>query len=382
VLLAVPAHLALWLAWPAARRRWGPVLVGIALFVWARAFGVYVDHPAGAVVVLGLGIVGLQVAARAGSDETGSAFARSFAALAFAATWWIVAVTALDDGWRDALLPGALALAAGWIGVQAGARYRAAGHLVVRVWAWAALLVVGLAAMPSSEWHGVVALVAGTALLLASVRRDVSLWWWEGSAWIVVGSLLLARGDAPTAGLCAVGALFALRYVVRARPMDLVAAALALDVALLVELSTARVTEPLAYVAPVGLSVLLVAQRLRATLDPRWIAVLRYGAAGSIHVTAFATFLDDPRRTLAMVTACLVSVGAGALLRVQPLTFLGAGFLAATLGVNAIRYGLAHSGFWAVSLTALGLAVLLAMVVVTVGGRRRPIWPAPGDRYR
>jgi fluoride ion exporter CrcB/FEX len=176
-------------------------------------------------------------------------------------------------------------------------------------------------------------------------------------------------GD-PLLGLVPAAVYSLLRFVFRGRTVDLLAGALALDVALCIQLARSSVVEPVAYVGTVGLTILVLAHLLRRTLDRDWALVLRYGACGAIHLTAFATWIDDPHRTLAMIVLCLVGAAAGALLRVRPYLFLGSAFLLATLAVNLVRFGLEHNEFWAFYLSALGLIVLAVMVVRSTARER------------
>jgi hypothetical protein len=236
---------------------------------------------------------------------------------------------------------------------------------------WAAVLAWGPARAPKVQT--IVALVATIAAGLLAPTASLPL------VWVVLGFALarhfhpslaipaivvaaLVPGD-PLLGLVPAATYSLLRFVFRGRTLDLLAGALALDVALCIELARSSVVEPVAYVGTIGLTILVVAHLLRRTLDRDWAIVLRYGACGAIHLTAFATWIDDPHRTLAMVVLCLGCVAAGAVLRVRPYLFLGSAFLLATLAVNLIRFGLEHSEFWAFYLSALGLLVLAVMVV-------------------
>ncbi len=236
---------------------------------------------------------------------------------------------------------------------------------------WAAVIAWGPSRAPRVQ--AVLAVVATLVATVLAPATDLSMVWVAlGLAlghrihpWLALAAIAIAGlvpGNA-IPWLVAAGALHLLRFVSRGRTVDLLAGAVALDVALCTQLARSAVVEPVAYVGTVGLTVLVVAHLLRRTLDRDWAVVLRYGAAGAIHLTAFATWIDDPHRTLAAIVLCLAGVAAGALLRVRPYLFLGSAFLVATLAVNLVRFGLEHSEFWAFYLSALGLLVLAVMIV-------------------
>jgi len=75
-----------------------------------------------------------------------------------------------------------------------------------------------------------------------------------------------------------------------------------------------------------------------------------------------------------MLVLGLVGIAAGAGLRVRAYLHLGAGVAVATLVADALRFGLAHSDFWALYLTALGLVILGAMVAGTLHRDRLIQW--------
>ena len=75
-------------------------------------------------------------------------------------------------------------------------------------------------------------------------------------------------------------------------------------------------------------------------------------------------------RGATVLLMCLAAVALGGLLRVRVFLYVGAGFAAASVALNLLRFGLAHSQFWAFYLTVLGLGVLAVMVVTTVQRER------------
>jgi fluoride ion exporter CrcB/FEX len=253
------------------------------------------------------------------------------------------------------------------------------GWTVVPVLAiWAALIAWGPPRGPRVQ-----VVLAFAATIVAGLVAPTAL---LPLVWVVLGFALgrhfhpalaipaiafaaIVPGD-PILGLVPAAVYSLLRFVFRGRTVDLLAGALALDVALCIQLARSSVVEPVAYVGTVGLTILVLAHLLRRTLDRDWAIVLRYGACGAIHLTAFATWIDDPHRTLAMIVLCLVGAAAGALLRVRPYLFLGSAFLLATLAVNLVRFGLEHNEFWAFYLSALGLLVLAVMVVRSTASDR------------
>ncbi|MEQ1567241.1 MAG: hypothetical protein ABMA64_16490, partial [Myxococcota bacterium] len=176
---------------------------------------------------------------------------------------------------------------------------------------------------------------------------------------------------APTAGgLALVGAVACGRHALRGRTDDLLVGVALLDAAAIVLALDVGWTDPLPYVAPVSLSALVVAQRLRGTMQPTALSALRYAAAGALYLTCFGQAVGDPRYTSVLVLLALVGVGAGEALRVKSFLHLGLGFLGAALGWNLIRFGLDHSQFWALYLTGLGVTVLGSMVALTLHRER------------
>ncbi len=184
-------------------------------------------------------------------------------------------------------------------------------------------------------------------------------------ALVAVGAAVLLEGLS-FFGLAAAGSLFCLRHVFRGGSRNLLVGALLLDAAALRLALQLGWEQPIAYVGPMGLSVLVVAQRLRRALDPRVVAGLRYAAAGAIYLTVMGQALPDPGWTLALLLLSLGGLAAGKLLRVAAFLYLGSGFAVAGMLMELLRFGLEHSQFWAFYLTLIGLSILSVMVLLTL----------------
>ncbi len=191
---------------------------------------------------------------------------------------------------------------------------------------------------------------------------------------LVVLSLALPLGGLSAWGVGLVGALALLRYVFRPRTSDLLLGVVLLDASALWAFAESGVTDPVVWVAPVSLSLLLVARQLRDALGPQVVAGFRYLAAGALYLAAFGDLLGSPGGSLVMLLLGLVGIAAGTWFRVRAYLHLGAGVAVATLVADALRFGLAHSEFWALYLALLGLAILGAMVAGTLHRDRLGQW--------
>lgn len=178
--------------------------------------------------------------------------------------------------------------------------------------------------------------------------------------------LAVAGSGLAVPGLTAAGAVFFLRYVLRSRWADLAGGLVLLDAAALLLAVQQGWSQPLAFVAPVGLSALVAAQLLRRTLDLRVVTLMRYAAAAAIYLAALVDAVGTPMWSLVLLQMSLLGMAAGAVLRVRAYLFLGSGFAAAALLTELLRFGLAHSQFWALYLTVLGLLILGFMVLLTL----------------
>jgi hypothetical protein len=176
----------------------------------------------------------------------------------------------------------------------------------------------------------------------------------------------LAFDGVTTLGVALAGCLFGLRFVLRDRPWDLLAALALLDVSAVLLVLDLGWSDPVAFVGPVGLSLLALAQVLRATLDPWARDLLRWGGALAIYLTALGQAVFDPVWTLGLVLLGLAGLAAGSALRVRAFLTLGGGALLAALLTELLRFGLNHSRFWAFYLTSIGLVILAGMVGLTL----------------
>jgi hypothetical protein len=176
----------------------------------------------------------------------------------------------------------------------------------------------------------------------------------------------LPLGGVSSIGVALAGCLFCLRYVLREQRVELVLGVLLLDIATVMLHLRLGWTEPLAWVGPTGLSLLVIAQILRQGLDPRIRDALRWAGACCIYVTALGQAVFDPGWTLGLVLLSLAGLALGSLLRVRAFLFLGSAFLASALLTELLRFGLTNSQFWAFYLTTIGLTILGGMVALTL----------------
>ncbi|MFH1466402.1 MAG: hypothetical protein ABIO70_18610, partial [Pseudomonadota bacterium] len=176
----------------------------------------------------------------------------------------------------------------------------------------------------------------------------------------------LVSDGVTTLGMALAGCLFGLRYALRSRTVDLLVGLVLLDVAAILGVLDLGWHDPVAFVGPVGLSLLVLAQLLRQSLDPRLRDLLRYAGALAVYLTAFGQAVFDPAWTLGLVLMGLAGLALGSGLRVRAFLTLGSSAVLAALLTEILRFGLNHSGFWAFYLTTLGLLILGGMVVLTL----------------
>ena len=272
--------------------------------------------------------------------------------------------------------------------------WAAAGVAVLAEWAWAvrypsphgwwapalatgAGLVAARLVGPLAPWTGagIVVFTLGSAVLIeaAGFLADRAETTSERVPLQLVGAGMVGLGlfDAtlaghlPTWGPALAGAWFLARHVLRSQVVDLFIGVALVDLGALLLGVRQGWADPLAYVAPLSLSVLLVAQRLRGQLTPHAVGLTRYAAAGALYLTGFGQMVADPRDTALILLIAIAGVVAGQVLRVLSFLQLGLGVLAGVLVWNLLRFGLAHSEFWAWLLTGLGVIVLATMVVIT-----------------
>jgi len=246
------------------------------------------------------------------------------------------------------------------------------------VWAWAALGLICVTEVPPDEaW---LPMMVGLGLLVELARlpvlkargEDFAAPLGQATALLAAAGVALGAltGGLTAGGFAFAGSLFALRYTLRGGRRELIAAVALLDVSVVVLGLDKGWSDALAYVGPLSLSALAAARMLRGTTDARVIAATRYLAATALYMTAFAQVVVDPVRTLTMLLLALIGIAAGSWLKVRAYLYLGAGFAAATLTTNLVRFGFEHSGFWALYLTLIGLSVLGMMIVSTIHRER------------
>ncbi len=173
-------------------------------------------------------------------------------------------------------------------------------------------------------------------------------------------------GGLTSIGVALAGCLLCLRWVLRERSSELIVGVLLLDIATVMLFVRLQWTEPLAWIGPTGLSLLVIAQVLRQGMDPRIRDLLRYAGACCIYITALGQAVFDPGWTLGLVLLSIAGLALGSVLRVRAFLFLGTGFLASALLTELLRFGLTNSQFWAFYLTTIGLTILAGMVAITV----------------
>jgi hypothetical protein len=200
----------------------------------------------------------------------------------------------------------------------------------------------------------------------------------SASSWVAPAVVLVAvaaGGHLTGAALLAVGALLVARHAGDGRAADLVIGLGFADVGVVAMLFAHGTPDPVAVAAPIACSVLFVAHRLRASLDPRGHAVVRWVAAGTVYLAAFGQNLVDPFDAALLATLGVVGVAAGAALRVRAYLFLGAGAVAAAAITPLVRFGLQDGRLWAIYLTLLGVVVLACMALLAAHGPRvRRAW--------
>jgi hypothetical protein len=171
-------------------------------------------------------------------------------------------------------------------------------------------------------------------------------------------------------GVGLVGCLSLVRFVFKPRTSDLLIGVALVDLASLWALGQAQVSDPVAWVAPVSLSLLVVARILRDALGPQVVATLRYVASGALYLAAFSNLVVTPGGSLLMLVLGLAGVALGTMSRVKAYLHLGVGVAVATLIADGLRFGLEHSQFWALYLTGIGLTILGTMVAATLHRER------------
>jgi hypothetical protein len=382
--------IAAWRAAPDERRdalaRWAGIvlLASVVLSViYAAALLSTGRHPEGAVLApIALALLATSVAFTATRARALAGLGRASALLsAGAAAAALVACPppALLD--VRAVAFATLALAAGWLlrrGLADGTPWALDG---------AACTLAGGYAL--ARWHGLPGTAFADALVLTALAHAA---FWvrvvaERRGSLAAGPLeRVAIGAPVAAGLltpwlaASDSALIllavAIHFVAMARVLDrrwlALPGAAAANAALFCALAAIGFHDVLGYALPIALTVLTLVHVHADELGPRGRQVLRALVLVVLYaVCILSTFGTSPLRALVVVPAvCVLAILAGVLLRVRIYLVLGLAFLAADLGLEMLRHGIASRPLGALFLTVLGLALVATMVVFSLERER------------
>ncbi len=136
--------------------------------------------------------------------------------------------------------------------------------------------------------------------------------------------------------------------------------------------------EPQFFAIPAGLSLIWLVHAFREELGALAQARLRAAAITLTYVAAAwrPLMFEEPRAMLVCVALCVVGVAVGIALRIRSYVYLGAAFLVTTVLANLVRYGVRDHRLGALFLSALGVAIVTFMVVLSA--RRAQLL----ERYR
>jgi hypothetical protein len=260
--------------------------------------------------------------------------------------------------WRDAKEDEAWAV---WLGVLA----LSAGFLLTRV------LFGGPLGLPESVAALVLAGVAGvlgqrsaeSSPDVARALRQVAM------AWPVVG-LVLAPWGAPVpmaALLVAIAVHYALVAQSGVSKLASLASAVAFNAAVVTLWFGSGWGEAQYVLVPAGLSGLVLVHLFASELGEVWAARLRAVSVGLVYAAAAfrPLAIDAPWAFFLCVALCVAGVAAGIALRVRSFVTLGSVFLVTTVVATLVRWGVREPRLGALFLSALGLAIVAFMVVVT-----------------
>ncbi|MBL8919537.1 MAG: hypothetical protein JNJ54_11790 [Myxococcaceae bacterium] len=260
--------------------------------------------------------------------------------------------------WRDAKEDEASGV---WLGVLA----LSAGFLLTRG------LFGGPLGLPESVAALVVAGVAGVLGQrsaeatpdVAAALRQVAM------AWPVVG-LVLAPWGAPVpmaALLVAIAVHYALLAQAGTSKLASIASAVAFNTAVVTLWFGLGWGEAQYVLVPAGLSGLVLVHLFSSELGEVWAARLRAVSVGLVYAAAAfrPLAIDAPGAFFLCVALCVAGVAAGIALRIRSFVTLGSVFLVTTVVATLVRWGVREPRLGALFLSALGLAIVGFMVVVT-----------------
>ena len=146
-----------------------------------------------------------------------------------------------------------------------------------------------------------------------------------------------------------------------------VAAAAALNLALLFGWQAAGLAHPHYLLVPVGLCLLALSAVFEDDLGADWKARLRAGAVALVYgAAAFRPLAFESTWALwVCVVVCVLGVAAGVALRVRSYVYLGTAFLLTSVVANLVRFGVREPRVGALLLSGLGVAVVAFMVMLT-----------------
>ncbi len=225
---------------------------------------------------------------------------------------------------------------------------------------------------------GVVLLASHAAFWIGTrTRRSLAARPLEASARLYPVLLIPLVGQLGPAGATVSLALAAIHYAAMAQVAAdkhlRLPAALCANAALATAFIGVHVGDPLAYGVPVALTLLFLVHTYADELGPAGRGSLRTLVLLAIYGLAVGTALVrvDVTRSLVLVPLlCVAGMLAGSVLRVRVYLTMGMAFLAGDLVLNLVRYGLESRPLGALFLTALGLALVAAMVAFSLERER------------
>jgi hypothetical protein len=222
--------------------------------------------------------------------------------------------------------------------------------------------IIALGAAHAAFWFG-----ARESRHAASLRRAAIGW----PALAALLCLALSPGAAAAIALLTGIHYAVMSRVAGARWLMLPASAFA-NAGLLLSSLSLGIADPLVWTLPVGLSLLFLVHLYSEELGRGAAHSLRVILVAAIHGVALASSVGlSPLRSLVIVPAlCVLGMIAGVVLRVRAYLLVGVAFLAADLGLELFRHGLQSRPLAAVFLTALGLALVAAMVLFSIERER------------